>query len=86
MSKAWAKGSTRAWRKKRARVLLRDRGLCQIQAPGVCTVRADCVHHTKGRGVTGDDERYMVAACTPCNMKTGNPASHNPRPLRVSKW
>lgn len=89
MSKAWRGGSTRAWRKLRAQVLLNNRvtnaGRCQLNLPGICTGEADCVHHTQGRAATGDDPRYLVAACTACNLAIGEPqASIKPRP--ITKW
>lgn len=86
MSRSWDKGSTRGWRRIRARVLLRDRGMCQLRIPGVCTIKATHVHHTMGRMATGDDERYLVAACEACNLKTGDPTRGNPQPRRVSRW
>lgn len=81
MSKAWAKGSTKRWRRIRAYVLARDGGLCRVRLVGVCVDLADCVHHTRGRAVTGDDPRYLVAACTPCNLKIGDPSrKRDPEP------
>ncbi|HEV2784686.1 MAG TPA: hypothetical protein VGX25_35325 [Actinophytocola sp.] len=85
MSKAWAKGSTRRWRKIRARVLARDRYRCQLRRPD-CAGRADQVHHTLGRAVTGDDERYLVAACGPCNRGVGDPARRDPQPAPRTRW
>src|SRR5713101_4557349 len=83
----WENGSTRDWRKKRRRVLERDRHRCQLGLPPACDctirgckrfhgckTRADCVHHLFGKMVTGDDEKYLVAACTPCNLHIGDPA------------
>lgn len=94
-SEAWAGGSTRGWRKVRALVLLRDGHRCQLAIPGVwrtgageerrCLVTADCVHHTRGRAVTGDDPAFMVAACTPCNLKIGQPAV-DPAPRPLTAW
>lgn len=87
MSRSWAGGSTRAWRKIRARVLARDGYQCQIRKAGVCTSRATHVHHTQGRAVTGDDERYLVAACEPCNLSVGEPAAHaTPKPRPLTRW
>lgn len=85
MSHAWRKGSTRDWRKRRARVLLRDRGLCQIRLPGVCQVQADCVDHIKGKGVSERDED-LRAACTPCNLKKGQPGRGRVEHKRISRW
>jgi len=89
MSKSWARGSTRAWRRIRAEVLLLNRqrngGRCTLQLDG-CTGQADQVHHTVGRAVTGDDPRYLVAACGACNRKLGNPKTRQPRGLRMERW
>lgn len=95
MSEAWAGGSTRAWRKVRLFVLERDGYRCQVRTER-CTAhdrtlpvedrgRADCAHHTLGRKITGDDPRYIVAACTPCNLTIGEPAG-DPRPKMMTKW
>lgn len=103
MSKAWASGSTRAWRRIRAQVLARDRYRCRAHADGwcarkpgrhVCTGRADLTgphaghaHHTHGRGVTGDDPRYLVAACQACNLHIGSPEKHgDPRGRSATRW
>jgi 5-methylcytosine-specific restriction endonuclease McrA len=86
VSKDWAKGSTRAWRRRRALVLARDRGVCQLRLEG-CTIVATHVHHTHGRSVTGDDLRYLVAACAHCNLKIGDPTKHADPPNRgVTSW
>lgn len=103
MSRRWARGSTRAWRRLRARVLLANLadngGRCQIALPGTwvtadgqirrCLGRADCVHHTRGRAITGDDPRFLVAACTPCNLKAGDPtktAQYDPPGRSATRW
>lgn len=88
MSRAWAGGSTSKWRRTRAQVLQRDHHLCQIQLAGTCTTLADCVHHTIGRALTGDDPEWMVAACTPCNLKIGDPTTRppDPQPRRMTQW
>lgn len=78
VSEGWKNGSTWAWRKTRKQILQRDMHRCQLRLEG-CRVIADCVHHTHGRSVTGDDPAYLVAACTPCNLKVGDPQG------RVSK-
>lgn len=86
MSKNWAAGSTRAWRRTRALVLQRDRNLCRLQLDG-CTGVATHVHHTRGRSVTGDDRRYLVAACEACNLKIGDPTKlADPPNEGVTKW
>ncbi len=87
MSRAWAKGSTTAWRKLRAQILQRDGYRCRIQLPGVCTGRATHVHHIHGRARTGDDPAHLVAACAPCNLKTGDPAKQpDPAPRPRTRW
>jgi 5-methylcytosine-specific restriction endonuclease McrA len=86
VSRTWAKGSTRQWRRIRARVLARDGYQCKVQIEGVCTTKATCVHHTQGRAVTGDDERYLQAACQPCNLAIGDPAKRDPQPRSVTRW
>lgn len=86
MSKAWGKGSTRRWRTIRATVLARDGYRCRIQLPGTCTSKATHVHHTHGRNVTGDDPRYLVAACAECNLAVGDPTKTNPQPTPRTRW
>lgn len=86
MSKGWERGSTRAWRRLRALVLARDRNLCQLHTQ-VCTVVATQVHHTLGKSVSGDDPRYLVAACAPCNQRVGDPTRNADPPNKgVTKW
>jgi hypothetical protein len=90
MSGAWKGGSTRAWRRIRARVLADNKrvnkGRCRLKLPGVCTFTATQVHHTRGRGVTGDDPRYLMAVCKPCNLKVGDPSKRDPKPTPHSNW
>lgn len=103
MSRRWAGGSTRAWRRIRERVLLanlaENGGACQLAIPGEwvtrkgetarCAKVADCVHHTLGRTVTGDDPRFLVAACTPCNLKIGDPTKatkSDPPGRSATRW
>lgn len=97
MSRAWAGGSTRHWRERvRPLVLARDGYRCQLRCPGEWPVRggmarclgvADCVHHTRGKAVTGDDLCYLVAACTPCNQHVGDPRGvPDPQPRPVTRW
>ena len=87
MSKTWERGSTTAWRKVRASVLLRDGHRCRVQIPGVCTGVATHAHHVMGRAVTGDDPRYIVAACQPCNLKVGDPMkAADPPCVAVTRW
>ena len=98
MSQSWAGGSTRRWRKVRAYVLARDRGKgCRTHRdgwcnkPGVaqhtCTNTPDVAHHTLGRAVTGDDPRYIVAACQPCNLAIGDPTkTGDPQGRSATRW
>lgn len=88
MSKSWASGSSRRWRKLRLAVLVRDGWVCQLRRPDVCTGRATHVHHTLGRTVTGDeDDRYLVAACEPCNLAVGDPTKGpDPQPKPMTRW
>ena len=85
MSGGWGNGSTRAWRKIRLFVLNRDGWTCRLAIPGVCAVKANCVHHTLGRAVTGDNPAFLVAACTPCNLKIGEPGRPRGRTRRVPR-
>lgn len=89
MSKAWAQGSTARWRRVRARVLAENlrtnKGRCTLRLRG-CIGQADTVHHVLGRGVTGDDPRYLVATCRACNLRVGEPGQGSPSPKRVSRW
>jgi hypothetical protein len=93
MSYAWRNGSSRRYRRIRAYVLARDArtlrgrgGRCMVRLPGVCTGWAQVAHHTLGRKVTGDDPRYMVAACEACNLTIGEPTKRQPQPKQVTKW
>lgn len=86
MSKNWSGGSTKAWRKIRAGVLARDNYYCQVGLPGICEGKATHVHHTLGRGVTGDDPRYLVASCAACNQAIGDPQKAKHKPKRMTKW
>lgn len=86
MSKAWKGGSTRTWRRVRAAVLERDGRRCRLRVPEVCTTVADCVHHTIGRAVTGDDPAHLVASCKPCNLAVGDPRALDPAPRPKAWW
>lgn len=101
MSKGWQHGSTRAWRRLRAAVLARDKARCRAHTDGWCasayaagrTTKHACIgtathaHHTRGRSVTGDDVRYIVAACAPCNLYIGDPAALTDPPVQaVTQW
>ena len=52
--------------------------------PGV----AGHAHHTRGRDVTGDDPRFIVAACPACNLHIGNPVARavDPPLTTVTRW
>lgn len=86
MSKRWAKGSTPQWRRIRLAVLVRDAYRCRLQIDGVCTVKAVAVHHTQARELVGDDPRYLVAVCQPCNNRVGDPTGHDPEPTPAQWW
>lgn len=86
MSHSWRSGSTRRWRRIRTEILARDQYRCQVKIEGICTIRATCVHHTLGRSITGDDPRYLVAACDPCNLHIGDPTRHDPQPTPRTQW
>jgi len=86
MSRNWRHGSTRAWRRTRAQVLARDSWECQLRLDG-CTTLATHVHHTHGRGITGDDPAHLVATCAHCNLATGDPTRQpDPTPRPRTRW
>jgi 5-methylcytosine-specific restriction endonuclease McrA len=95
-SQRWAKGSTTQWRRVRALVLDRDGWRCQIKLPGEwvtrhgqarrCLGRATQAHHTRPREVVGDDPRYLVAACAPCNRRVGDPTAGDPAHRSMTQW
>lgn len=91
MSQAWKDGSTRRWRGIRLQVLVRDGYRCRINLD-VCTGEATQAHHIHGRGrcpgCRADLLTHLVAACQPCNGKTGDPGAQasNPRPKAMTKW
>lgn len=95
-SKRWAKGSSAAWRAVRLVVLERDQWRCRIKLPGQwvtrygmtreCLGRADQVHHTRPREIVGDDPRYLMAACAPCNRKVGDPGAGDPGHRSMTQW
>ena len=86
MSRDWSKGSTREWRLLRAAVLARDRHRCQLKIVGTCIGTATHAHHVRGKAA-GDDPRYIVAACPPCNLKVGDPMkAPDPPAIPITKW
>lgn len=99
MSRSWKGGSTRAWRRTRALILANNRatngGRCVAhndgwcaQVPGehTCTGEATQAHHTRGKRY-GDDPRYLVASCQPCNLHIGDPdQAPDPQPRPMTRW
>jgi hypothetical protein len=97
MSQAYRKGYTRYSAQVARAVQERDGHRCMLALPGEwttrtgqvrrCLGRSDCAHHTRGRQVTGDDPLYMVAACTPCNLRVGQPSTlPDPAPMPRTQW
>lgn len=95
----WDGGSTRSWRVVRAAVLRRDGYRCRAHSEGWCaragvrgghrcTELATHAHHTRGRAVTGDDPRFIVAACAPCNLFIGEPTNvrKDPPCSPITQW
>jgi len=78
-------GSTRAWLRRKAEVIARDGRRCQLKLEG-CTKIATTAHHTVGKSITGDDPRYLVAACQACNLKVGDPTKADPEPRAWGGW
>jgi hypothetical protein len=81
-------------------VLLRDAYRCRIAYPGTwrtrdgelrrCLELADCVHHLDGKRY-GDNPDRLVAACTPCNLRAGEPDppgrdQRDPAGVSVTQW
>lgn len=66
--------------------------------PHVCTINAPLqggpgvaghAHHTRGKKITGDDPRFIVAACPACNLAIGEPGRRDvadPQPRPVTRW
>jgi 5-methylcytosine-specific restriction endonuclease McrA len=69
----------------RAEVLDRDRHRCQLRLSG-CTTVATQVHHTQARELVGDDPRYLMGVCQPCNGRAGDPTKADPRPAPRRWW
>lgn len=83
----WQNGSTRAWRKVRAQVLAEKGTACHLafepwgdEPHQRCAGHATEVHHTQDRDVVGDDPRFLVPACRPCNLHAGDPTQQDPEP------
>lgn len=96
MSNAWKTGSNTRWRTVvRPAVFERAGGKCQVRLEGEWTTRngevrrclgiAQEVHHTRGKEA-GDDMRFLVAACRPCNLKVGDPLKNPDPPCEPKNW
>jgi hypothetical protein len=96
---AWLGGSTRAHRNARDYVLRRDGYRCRLAYPGTwitlagavrsCLGEANEAHHTLAKRITGNDPRFMVAACRPCNLRAGDPTrvtAVDPRGRSATRW
>lgn len=61
--------------------------------PHTCTGKAHATgphaghaHHLNGKA-HGDDPRFIVAACQPCNLHIGDPSKHaDPTPNPRTRW
>lgn len=62
---------------------------------GLATVSSGCTggspeslqaHHVLGRSATGDDPRFLIAACRACNLATGDPAAKDPPHRAMTDW
>lgn len=52
-----------------------------------CTGVATQAHHKLGRAVTGDDPRYLIATCEPCNLHAGDPSTAaDPVVVPLTRW
>jgi hypothetical protein len=52
-----------------------------------CTGVATQVHHVLGKRVSGDDPRYLIGVCGPCNRRAGEPAKQpDPPATPVTQW
>lgn len=84
-------GGGRPWRRVRAYVLQRDGWACRLELDG-CTHRADTAHHVLGwaygdapeDAVTG--RHLVVAACSSCNLKVGEPHREDPACRPRTAW
>lgn len=66
-----------------------DEGWCdRAGAPAhACEGVMEHAHHTLGRLRTGDDPRYIVGACSTCNLKIGDPQGKgDPDVVAVTNW
>lgn len=75
----WQNGSTWAWRRIREQVFAERGRACHLNLDG-CTKVATQIHHTQDRDLVGDDPRFLVPACLPCNVRTGDPTDQDPEP------
>jgi len=44
------------------------------------------VHHIRGKRVTGDDPRFLITACTACNLHMGDPSADDPPHKVMTQW
>lgn len=96
MSGRWAGGSTAEWRRTREIVFTLKGRRCLIALPGTwinrrgevqaCRGVATHIHHTQDRNVVGDDPEFLIPACEPCNLKTGDPTRGDPEPRPATQW
>lgn len=75
---------------QRWRCRAHDEGWCERKRPGPhsCEGIMEHAHHTLGRARTGDDPRYIVGACSTCNLWIGDPGAvaGDPPTVPVTRW
>lgn len=89
----WHGGSTRAWRRIREEVFAAKGRTCLLAFEPWgdddnqrCSTVATEVHHTEDRDVVGDDPRFLIPACQPCNLKAGDPTRDRADPDPLPSW
>ena len=85
----WHNGSSTAYRTARGESLrahLAAGGGCTLKIHPECTGKAEQWHHTRDRRLVGDDPRYLVWTCKPCNLMAGDPTKGDPTPDPGTKW
>lgn len=95
-TRAWRRTRVRVLVRDGQRCRCHADGWCDRSGAGPheCTGRAELggphaghAHHVNGRAVTGDDERFILAACRACNLAIGRPGAAADRPNEgVTKW